>query len=182
MNYGNQNATAYLPHGKFYVNVNYLGTQFSLLENNVKNSINVSLSSSQVAFGNVESNTNSTINSFTAVLFNKVTDEYSTQNFSSGSYRIITNQSWSDIVLMIYATGYAPAVVQNTAGKGLQTVKLTPADSNIFVNYSLSSDLKTITMNISLQINNNTALPFAQNSTVGSIYYLVHCYTVLVYI
>ena len=163
--------TAYLPHGKFYVNVDYLGTQFSILENNVINSINVSLSSSQVAFGNVESNTNSTINSFTAVLFNKATDEYSTQNFSSGSYRIITNQSWSDIVLMIYASGYAPTVVKNTAGTGLQTVKLSPASSNIFVNYSLSKNLTKITMSLSLQINNNTALPFAQNSTVGSIYY-----------
>ncbi|WP_276968248.1 hypothetical protein, partial [Metallibacterium scheffleri] len=127
--------------------------------------------SSQVAFGNVQSSTNTTINSFTAVLFNKMTHEYSTQNFTSGSYRIITNQSWSDIVLMIYAAGYAPAVVQNTAGKGLQTVTLSPASSNIFVNYSLSSDLRTVTMNISLQINNNTALPFAQNSSVGSIYY-----------
>ncbi len=167
----NADFTAYLPHGNFYVNVDYLGTQFSLLENNIINSINVSLSSSQVAFGNVQSSTNTTINSFTAVLFNKMTHEYSTQNFTSGSYRIITNQSWSDIVLMIYAAGYAPAVVQNTAGKGLQTVTLSPASSNIFVNYSLSSDLRTVTMNISLQINNNTALPFAQNSSVGSIYY-----------
>jgi hypothetical protein len=67
----NADFTAYLPHGKFYVNVDYLGTQFSLLENNIINSINVSLSSSQVAFGNVETSTNTTINSFTAVLFNK---------------------------------------------------------------------------------------------------------------
>ncbi|MHB1493481.1 MAG: CARDB domain-containing protein [Thermoplasmataceae archaeon] len=163
--------TTYLPHGVFYVNVNYLGTQFNILENNKVNSINVSLSSTQAAFGNVQTTSNSTINSFTAVLFNKVTDKYSTQNFNSGSYRIITNQSWSDLVLMIYAPGFAPTVVSKPVGNGLQTVTLYPSSSNIFVNYSLSSNLRTITMNLSLQLFNDSAISFLQNSSVGSIYY-----------
>ncbi|BAB60486.1 TVG1388786 [Thermoplasma volcanium GSS1] len=103
------------------------------------------------------------------VLINDVSPyNYTVIPFSGYSFSVYSNTP--NTIVVVEAPGYSPQVFKSSENGN--TVALQPSTSNVYYNYSISSNLKQLYLNITYNLNNATTFPaFFGNSSVGSLYW-----------
>ncbi len=167
-----------VPIGAFTVSVSYGGTSYNFYEvaNSSTTAISLLLSGTNY-YGFVQSPGGSKINNFNVSIINGTAGSSPSVNsfqvvpFTDGSFQLTTNYSPADTHLLILAKGYEPMNV-NLAKNG-QTYTLVPGSSNITYNYNLSKNPDYLNLSVVYSLTNSTTIPFAANSTIGSLYWQV---------
>ncbi len=172
MNETSHNQSAYVPYGSFYVNANYAGSAFSSYVTTTTTGATVkeNLSTATTLSGFVKDQSGSPVSPVDVVVYNPASRSYTTSHFTGASYTI--EGSLSGMYVFISSPGYNTTQILNPSSGGLHNAVLHKASSSIFYNYSLSSNLQSVSLNITYRVGNNTTIPyFLGNSTVGSLYW-----------
>ena len=167
----NYNNTVRFPNGYFYVKVNYAGATYTNLEHGTA-AVSIPLSSTSNVYGFVTSQTGASISNVNAVIYDIGTQSYTVSHFTAGFYNLHTS-SWTGKYVFIASPGYAAKQLTSTQlnSGNEQDVILQKANSSVYYNYSLSSDLHTLNLKVTYNLGNSTALPYYfGNSTIGSLY------------
>lgn len=175
MTSSNSNVSTFFPNAPYYVDVNY-STSFSQAESAVSASgstVKVQLTGTPEVSGFVNDQSGAAINNVNVVVLNtSSSDSYTVSHFTGGYYSI-QSPTFTGKYVFISAPGYnSTQLYQPTPG--IHNVILHEVNSSVYYNYSLSSDLHTLSLNISYRIGNNTTIPnYFANSAVGSLYWQI---------
>ncbi len=174
----NGSLSARVPVGPFTVSVSYGESSYNFYEVATSSTSNMAMSLNGANYyGFVQAPGGSSINNFNISIINGTTgtspsvSSYQVVPFTGGYFQLTTNYSAADTHLVILAKGYQPMNV-NLAKNGL-TYTLINGTSNITYNYNLSNNPNYLNLSVGYSISNSTALPFAANSSIGSLYWQI---------
>ncbi len=157
-----------------YVNVNYSDATYSYYYSSTGPTLTVPVTSTNNIYGFVTSSTGQKINTVTVSIVNTSLSPYNyTQETFAGDYFSIYSQTFASKTVIVSSPGYQPDTVVNPSAGQLTLAPLVPASSNIYYNYTLSSDLQTLYANVTYVIGNSTAIPFFANSSIGALYWQI---------
>ncbi len=159
-----------LPTGTVFASVNYASAAYTFEKKILaaQTTLNLNLQNGTGVFGFVHTTDGKPISGVTAVIFNGTSNHYSVSKFT-GSYYTVYSNDWTGKTLILSANGYTPYVTSSVTPGTVLNVNLTPENSTINYNYSLSGDMKTLSLSISYSIGPGTTIPQLPNATVNSL-------------
>jgi len=163
--------TVSLPEGKIIAYVSYSGARYSFEKSIASNqtSLVLNLTGNQEIFGFVYASDSSKISQVKAVILNQSSGQYTVTNFA-GNYFTLYTTNWTGKTLILSSPGYAPYINSSVTPGAFPSIVLKPETSHIYYNYSLSSDMKTLYLNITYRLGPGTTIPQLANASVDSLY------------
>lgn len=172
-NMTNSTVNAMVPSsGSFIVDVSYANFQYSFVRSYNSSGSTLILGSPTVSGFVYNATSGNPISNFNVILINSkaVPYSYNVLNFSSGAFDLANISEYTYMV--VTAPGYQGQQYSIASLPASPvTVDLSPASSNVYYNYSMGSNPSYLNLSLKYVLGNSTALPFAGNSTVGSLYW-----------
>lgn len=172
--YSNGTYNVSLPSGAVTATVTYAGNSYNFEQviGQSQATLDLNIQTGTGLFGNVYSTSGSPVSGVTAVILNDTSNSYSVSKFS-GSYYSVYSNNWTTETLILGSNGYAPDIISGASISSMSSphlnVNLTPESSTVYYNYSLSSDMKTIDLNITYMLGPGTTIPQLPNAAVNSL-------------
>ena len=160
-----------LPSETILATVDYAGTAdtFQVSIGSTQNSLTLNTETETGVFGFISSTDGQSISGSSVIVLNTTSGHYIVNSFTGSSYSIYSNY-WPSNDLIVTSNGYMP-YIDTSVTPGSLNVALTPFNSSVFYNYSVSANMKTLSLNITYKIGPGTSIPLLPNSSVDSLYF-----------